>query len=517
MLEWEELSLAQKFAIKAISEQSFMGFQRIWFNLMTGEKWESNWHHKYIAHIIEEIVAGKRRDTIFNIPPGAGKTEMLSIHAPIWATFKCPKIRNLNVSFSDSLAKTNSIRSRSLVTSDEFQEIWPGELGLKRDNQWQLLNEKGKVKADISSRSLGGQITGGRGGYIMNGFSGWIMLDDIDKPGDMFSEVKRKKVHSDIINTLRSRRGNNSKDNPTPFVSVQQRLHIDDSTAFLTDPNRGIGIKFDVIKIPALINQEYIDSLPDGIREECIKDVCGTDKINGYWSFWPSNQHIDQLFELWKRNEYMFLSQYMQEPIALGGNIFKAEWFQTYLDEDKPAQFDYRFITADTAQKTGERNDYSVICEWGFVNDRLYLLDMHRGKWEAPELREKFKSIVNNAWDKNNDFYGNLRDVLVEDKVSGTGLIQEMKGKLPLAVKAVQRNKDKFTRAYDAVSQLEMGKVWIPSERLWISEFVSEHTLFTADDTHKHDDIVDNTVDAIMHTLIKARNVGFNLMFGGSE
>lgn len=511
MLEWEELNLQEKYAAKALSEKSFMMFQRIWFNIMTGEKWGVNWHHKYIARIIEEIVEGKRRDTIFNIPPGAGKTEMLSIHAPIWATLKCPKIRNLNVSFSDSLAKTNSIRGRSLVTSDEFQELWPGDLGLKRDDHWQVLNSIGKVKAEIVSRSLGGQITGGRGGYIMDGFSGWIMLDDIDKPGDMFSDVKRKAVHNALANTMRSRRGNKSKHNPTPFISVQQRLHVDDSTAFLTDPDRGIGINFDVIKIPALINQEYIDSLPDWIRDECIKDVCGSEQREGYWSFWPSNEDIGQLFDFWERNEYTFLSQYMQQPIALGGNLFKQEWFNFYTDEDCPKQFDYRFITADTAQKTAERNDYSVICEWGYVGGNLYLLDMRRGKWEAPDLRALFEEIVKEAWNKNSAYYGNLRDVLVEDKVSGTGLIQDMRKVLPLPVRALQRSKDKLTRAMDAIPHVQQGKIYAPRDKLWTSEFVSEHVLFTSDDTHKNDDIVDNTIDAIMHAII-AKKSGLDLI-----
>ena len=36
--------------------------------------------------------------------------------------------------------------------------------------------------------------------------------------------------------------------------------------------------------------------------------------INGvkYWSYWPEMEHIDQLIDLWERDEYTFLSQYQQ-------------------------------------------------------------------------------------------------------------------------------------------------------------------------------------------------------------
>ncbi|WP_240462754.1 hypothetical protein, partial [Pseudomonas aeruginosa] len=89
------------------------------------------------------------------------------------------------------------------------------------------------------------------------------------------------------VNTLRSRKAHSG----TPFVAIQQRGHIDDSTAFLL--SGGMGLKIDLhIKIPALVNQDYIDSLPDGIRERCIKSVCGSEQVDGYWSYWPAKESV---------------------------------------------------------------------------------------------------------------------------------------------------------------------------------------------------------------------------------
>lgn len=516
MIEWEELTDAQKQAIKLISEKSLLGFQRCFFNILTGEKWGVNWHHKYMSSTIDDIIDNKRGSTIFNVPPGAGKTETLSIHAPVYSILKSKKVRNLNVSYSKSLVDRNSQRAKDIIKCDEFQELWPTLFGRDKIDEWQVLNEKGKVKAHIESKSIGGGITGGRGGYMLDGFSGWVCLDDVDKPEDMFSEVKRQRTHNILVNTLRSRRAKKTKDNPTPFILIQQRLHIDDSTAFLMDPNRGIGIDFDQITIPALINKEYIDSLPEWIRKEAWDSVKDTKCVNGYYSYWPANEDIEDLMELWKKSEYTFMSQYMQTPIALGGSVFNAEWFRMYGENQEtqlPEYIEHRFITADTAQKTASHNDYSVICEWGVKGDNLYLLNMKRGKWEAPELRKMFIDFVNEAFDRNNLINGNLRTVLIEDKSSGTGLIQEIKGKIPVNATAVQRSVDKLTRALDAAPQIEMGKVWLPAGVLWLTDFISEHSLFTPNDSHKNDDMVDNTCDAVAYTFLKPRSAVTSLMY----
>src|SRR5690606_30098780 len=157
-----------------ISERSLLGFQRCFFQLMQGEKWDVNWHHRYMSRPVEDIVRGKRGSTIFNVPPGAGKTETLSIHAPVWAMLECDRIRNLNISFSDTLAKRNSRRTRDIITSEEFQHLWPSPIGVNQADEWSLLGANGKTRAEVVSRSAGGQITGGRGGYTGSGFSGWI-------------------------------------------------------------------------------------------------------------------------------------------------------------------------------------------------------------------------------------------------------------------------------------------------------------------------------------------------------
>ncbi len=150
---------------------------------------------------------------------------------------------------------------------------------------------------------------------------------------------------------------------------------------------------------------------------------------------------------------------------------------------------------ADTAQKTADHNDYSVFQVWGYTADSCaYLLDQVRGKWEAPALQVQALAF----WNKHKGRLPDgsvLRAFKVEDKSSGTGLIQTIKApphRVP--VFAVQREKDKVTRAYDVAPVIEAGRVFLPASAPWLSDLLAETTVFP---NGKHDDQVDPLLDAV--------------------
>jgi predicted phage terminase large subunit-like protein len=81
----------------------------------------------------------------------------------------------------------------------------------------------------------------------------------------------------------------------------------------------------------------------------------------------------------------------------------------------------------------------------------------------------------------------------VEDKVSGTGLIQTLRRE-GMPVLAVQRNKDKLSRGHDAAPFIESGNVLLPRDAPWLSDFLAESESFPA---AAHDDQLDPMFDAI--------------------
>jgi predicted phage terminase large subunit-like protein len=97
---------------------------------------------------------------------------------------------------------------------------------------------------------------------------------------------------------------------------------------------------------------------------------------------------------------------------------------------------------------------------------------------------------------------GQLRSMLVEDKSSGTDLIQTLK--LPphsIPIKPVERVKDKYTRLLDILTYIEAGLVSLPKNAPWLNDYLTECESFSADDTHPHDDQVDVLIDAVTEML----------------
>src|SRR5690625_4035709 len=189
-----------------------------------------------MASKVDQLIEGrlKPRNLIVNVPPGGTKTEFFSVHLPAYqnlliATGKLKRFRNFNISFSDDLVKRNSRRTRDIIAAPEYQEFWPCSFASNKAEEWEVVGAKGRVVGQTVSRAAGGQITGGRAGFFGPDFTGAVLLDDYNKPDDMFSETKRKLGNRRLVNTIRSRRGDKSKDHPTPFNSIQQRLHVDDA------------------------------------------------------------------------------------------------------------------------------------------------------------------------------------------------------------------------------------------------------------------------------------------------
>lgn len=206
--------------------------------------------------------------------------------------------------------------------------------------------------------------------------------------------------------------------------------------------------------------------------------------------------------------QYDFDAQYQQQPYTIGGNLFKSVWFQSY--EVLPV-LKYRILVADTALKTSESADYSVILAAGVTDEgRIYIYDVLRGKWPSYQLRDMALSM----WQKHKSLdarkYGALRYFLIEDKASGTDVIQTLRHKYSIPIKAQNPNKDKLIRAMDALPYCEAGYVYLPPAMSWYRDFVDELEKFQSNMRHEHDDQVDCLVYAITNFKINGQGIKFN-------
>lgn len=539
IIEWDDLSFPERVIIRSKSTKSFLNFTRIWFELIQGDRLLVNWHHRLMASKIDDLLAGRLvpRNLIINIPPGGTKTEFFSIHFPAYVNAlvqekRLKRFRNLNISFADTLVKRNSRRTRDIIASREYQEFWPCSFGVNQAEEWEIKDERGRSIGQTVSRSSNGQITGGRGGYYGPEFSGMVMLDDYNKPVDMLSESRRKSANTLLVNTIRSRRGDKSKEHPTPFVSIQQRLHTDDATGFMLAG--GMGVPFHHVAIPAMIDEKYIQSLDEPWRSLCRETVKDTDSVvvGGvrYWSYWPQTEDVNDLLQLWEKDRYTFLSQYQQNPMALTGGIIDTSWFRTYTTLPK---LTHRAVYVDTnSGKVEDWLDYTVFTLAGMgVDGNLYIIDVVRGRWDPEDLLKKAEEV----WEKwrlsGSMRVMPLRHMAIEEKQAGQGLITTLKkrsqtpGQLAIPVREIPRGtgQNKLVRCLNVIPQIKTGKVFVPATHTddgqklssifyddgaiagsteWVLTAMTECAAFSADDSHDNDDILDTWMDAIDDNLI---------------
>lgn len=517
-------------ACKVECEQDHLFFVRYFFKQREGFKFRINWHHRLVCDTIDRVIAGEIKHVIINVPPGSSKTEIASINLMSRGLAINPRSRFLHISYADDLVTLNSLTARNIVQSEEFQRLWhlPARDDADAKKRWNV-DQNGKQAGGVYAVSLGGTITGFRAGHMQEGFQGAIIIDDPMKPADALHEHKRKTANNILINTIKSRTANPD----TPIIVIMQRLAEEDSTGFLLAG--GAGIKdWHHVMIPALIDDAYVAALAPKYQELIKNDISiGAERDEkGRFSYWPYKEPLADLLAIEQASEYVFAGQYQQRPTPLGGGLIQGAWFTRYAVLPR---MKFRAIYADTAQKTSERNDWSVFQCFGLgVDGRIYLIDQIRGKWEAWKLESVAVAFWN--YHKTLRYEGGaaLRKMLIEDKSSGTGLIQNIRKKGFIPIEGIEREKDKLTRLLDVQSYYKTGMVCLPpSDQLpmvktceivendgvkkivsindkiepWVPGYMSEHESFTPDDTHKWDDQIDPTLDALVDMIGKGTNL----------
>lgn len=497
-----------KFSLaKAKCEEDHLYFMRYFFKARLSMKFIVNWHHRLMCDTVDKIISGEYENVVINLPPGGTKTETFVIGFIARGLALNPRARFLHLSGSNELASLNSSTARDVIQSDEFQAFWPMKIAddASAKKRWNVMVD-GKLAGGVYATALGGQVTGFRAGHMVEGFQGAILIDDPIKPEDAFSRTKVDAANRKLLTTVKSRKANPK----TPIVVVMQRVGENDPSGFILKGN--LEGKWTHIKIPAILDPAYLETLLPKYRAS----IAPGQTVDGRFSYWPYKEPLQQLMEMecgtgadqngQRISRHVFAGQYQQAPKALGGNIIHGKDFRRYQILPK---IKYRKIYADTAQKTKEQNDYSVFEEWGLgIDGWLYLLNLIRGRWEAPELQRRAIAFWAAAKHRDVDLFGHCRKMKVEDKSSGTGLIQTIKyPPFNIPIEPIEREKDKLTRCMDSLPYIEAGFICIPEDAHYTNDFILEGEAFTADGSHDYDDQLDPMWDAIEDTFGSGNNL----------
>lgn len=448
--------------LQVAMRQDFALFvERSFAELNPHTRYLHNWHIEVMADALDQCHLGKLKRLIINVPPRSLKSHLGSIAFSAYLLGHNPSTQVICVSYAKDLADKLASDSRSLMNSAWYQELFP----LTR------LASGRSMLGDYATTCGGFRLSTSVGGVLTGRGADFIIIDDPLKPDEAISETQRRSVNNWYDHTLVSRLNDKRAG---CIIVIMQRLHEDDLAGHLLQQG---GWK--LLRFPAIAEED---------KQHTIHTLYGkrTFMRRKGEALHPERESVELLAQMREIiGEYNFAGQYQQSPSPLGGGMIKQSWFKRYTPAELPKEFDLIFQSWDTANKAGELNDYSVCTTWGVHQKKLYLLHVLRKRLDYPQLRRTVKEHA--------ALYG-ANNILIEDKASGTQLIQDLHADGVHGATRYANSSDKIMRMHSASATIENGFVHVPEQSEWLPEYVHEISAFPFG---KYDDQVDSTSQAL--------------------
>jgi predicted phage terminase large subunit-like protein len=419
-----------------------------------------NWHVEIMAAKLTAVYQGRIGRLIINVPPRYLKSLLGSVAFPAWCLGRQPSSQILCVSYAQDLADKLARDCRHTMMCDWYQRAFPTRLSPQR-----------QAVPEFETTAQGCRLATSVGGVLTGRGADLIIIDDPLKPEEALSQSQRRAANEWFDHTLYSRL--NDKRNGA-IVLIMHRLHEDDLVGHVLAQE-----EWEVVRFPALAEED------ETFVVETVWGPRHFTRRSGE-ALHPEREPREMLDQIRRTiGEYNFAGQYQQAPSPLGGGLVRLAWLRHYTPGELPQSFGRIVQSWDTANKATELSDFSVCTSWGIKGKELYLIDVLRRRLEYPELKravreqyERFRPSV----------------VLIEDKASGTQLIQELTREGLYAVTRYKPQSDKVMRMHAQTAMIENGFVRVPAKAPWLAQYLSEMTIFP---NGRHDDQVDSTAQML--------------------
>ena len=416
----------------------------------------------------EDLVAGKRPILVIEAPPQHGKSSLV-IDLISWIAGHYPDIPTIYTSFSERLGIRANLRLQRIFDNQKYRKIFP-ETRIPLRGAINPEYERNREKLDYVGHDGSFRNTTVLGSITGEGLGLGIIDDPMKGREAANSETTRNKTWEWFTDDFFTRFSDEAG-----MLAILTRWHVDDPIGRLK-ANEDFKHRVKTLTYQAIATK---DETHRKIGEALFPEHKSLDFLLLRKSLLPASS--------WE-------SLYQQNPIVVGGEVIKVEWFRSY--RTLPILKERR-IYADTAMKKGEHNDYSVFECWGRNDTGIYLVDAIRGKWEAPELERQAIAFWHKMNALNRSEYGPLNALKIEDKASGTGLIQGIRHRTSIPIIGIQRDTDRYSRYSAGLGYLESGRVFVPETHPFTSTLLTEAEQYQPDDSHEHDDTLDPMFDAI--------------------
>ena len=498
----EILALARKADAEACRRSLAEFVKLAWPIIEPGVPLTWGWHIDAVCAHLEAVTRGDITKLVINIPPGTMKSTLVCVMWKAWEWIDQPHLRYLTGSYDEKLAMRDAMKTRDIVTSGWFRDLFRPAWRLKKDQNAKsyFINDRQGFRLAFA---VGGKVTGWRG----NG----VILDDPLNARDQFNAAvkaatiwKYDKVLSTRVNDPRLAR----------FIVVMQRLADDDlsgellrRTLDMVDENGDPLTGPDGRPLVDDDGKPLKASLYDHL---CLPSEFEPKRRNTTSIGWtdPRTELGELLFPQFFTRKVIdelkqalgmdgFAGQHQQRPVAAEGSRFKGKWFRywEWADDREPGSIRLHrgaghsdlvllqhcevFATVDVAVGEKRRNDFTVYQVWAKTRaGDLLLLHQVKGQWSEPDSIAQALAVQK--------LFPIIGCFVVEATGVGRPLGQQLMAR-HLAVRLVEATVDKLIMSIPAVVKAEAGRIFLPSGPAWVPEFLGEVTLFP---NAAHDDQV---------------------------
>jgi predicted phage terminase large subunit-like protein len=446
----------------ALLRQDLYAFtEQCFYELNPTTNFLRNWHIQVVSSALEDCRRGGISRLVINQPPRSLKSHCASVAFVAFLLGHDPSAKIICASYGQDLANKHAMDCRTILNSPWYRALFP---------RTRLLSQRQGLQEFITT-AQGFRLSTSVGGVLTGRGADYLIIDDPLKPDEALSDTQRKSVNEWFDHTLYSRLDDKRKGR---IILIMQRLHEDDLVGHVLRME-----PWTSIRLAAIAEEDEAHAVQTVAGKRRFKRKAGE-------ALHPEREPLEVLTHLREaQGEYHFSGQYQQNPSPLGGGLVKTDWFKTYTPIDQPAKFELIFQSWDTANKPGELNNYSVCTTWGVSKKRLYLLFVFRKRLGYPELKRAVRDHAQ-AFD--------AKTVLIEDKASGTQLIQDLISEGMHSVKKYTPDGDKIMRMHSVTSTIENGFVYLPEKAPWLGDYKHEIASFPKG---KYDDQADSTSQAL--------------------
>lgn len=467
-----EYELQVKEDSQLLSQNYYEFVRAAWHLIEPHTRFKDSWHIGAVCEVLQAVHDRELRNVQIWIPPGSMKSILANILFQPWEWTTEPWLRFITGSYADDLAEGFSVQSRTVVTSEWFQERWP--LEMRPD-----LNQKG----DFANLEGGRRVTTSPSGGVTGRHADRIVIDDPLKPMEIASDAALDKVNKWYDGTLATRGADATT---VAEVIIMQRLHTNDLAGHVL-----AYADWEIVCLPERYDPKHPFVWPKDQRSEAGQLL------------WPERvgEKENRVRQL-KLGQHQAAGQLQQLPSAREGDLLKRAHWNFYdrkrLDRN-PASLEFtRVITSwDTAFKDKTSSDYVVGQVWGAKGaDRFFLRSIREQMAFGATMRamKEFDAWIRQTWPRAAVVH------VIENSANGVEIINELKREIT-GVKPWKASVDKRLRAEAAQPTLEAGNCWLPGMAnaqqddydpagtpAWVQNFIEECSQF---DRGANDDQVD--------------------------